>query len=102
MPARLLAPDFPEARVAAAARAIRVVPLRVLLVEVLVILLGRPEPGRRDDLRHHRLAELLLDRTLRLLGRFLLRLVGDEDRRAILIPAIAELPARRERIDVVP
>src|SRR3954469_5575659 len=46
------APELLQAGVAAAAEAVTLVANGALFVEVLVILLGGIERGRRDDLRH--------------------------------------------------
>src|SRR6185369_11454576 len=97
-----VAPQLAQPPVAPAPRPVGVIAHRVLLEEVLVVLLRRPELARLGDLRHHRILELLLDDLLRRLRRLPLRLVEVEDPGAVLVAAIAELPARRERIDRVP
>src|SRR5262249_7107468 len=90
--------------VAAASCAIRVIAGRTLFPEVLVVLLGRIELRRRDDLGDDLPLELriLLELALRLLGRLLLRLALVEDRRAVLIAVVAELAVLLERVHVVP
>ena len=75
----------------------RLVPDRILLVVVLVVLLGRIELGRGDDLGHDRLVEALrLPRAPASTPRppLLLVVVG-EDRGAVLAAAVAELARRR-------
>ena len=57
--AGLLAPDLGEALVAAAAGAVEEVSKWVLLGVVLVLVLGRIEGARRDDLARDRLIETL-------------------------------------------
>jgi hypothetical protein len=73
-------------------------------VVLLVILLGRPEGPRRNDLGHDRTGQLLrrLERRLRRERQLLLRFVVEEDRRAILAAVVAELRVARDRVDVVP
>src|SRR5262249_51214980 len=97
-------PELLEAPVPPAGGAIEAVADRVLAVVVLVVLLGRIERRRRDDLGDDRLLEGLraLERVARCLGRAALRLVGDEDRAAVLVAGVAELAIARRRVDVVP
>ena len=78
---------------------------RVLHVEVLVVLLGRPEVGRGHDPGHERLLEAVrraLDRALRVFRELLLGRVVVEDLGAILGPAVAELAAVVGGVGVVP
>src|SRR5258706_5503512 len=97
-----LAPELLEAPVAAAGVAVKLVAERVLLVVVLVVLLGGIEGSGRHDLGLDGLLEALLHLGLRGLGQALLRLVAVEDRRAVLVPHVAELAVLHQRIDVVP
>src|SRR5258708_3971604 len=98
------APQLFEPAVASAGIAVVVVTNRILDVILLVILLGRPEFRPRDDFSDDLLIEPAgaLDRPFRVLGEPLLRVVGGEDRGAILIAVIAELRVCRQRIDVAP
>src|SRR5690606_9091578 len=95
-PSRLFrrAPDFFQARVAAAAEAVELVADRILLVVVLVVILGRVEHGRRDDLGRNRPVEAAgrLPLLLARLGQAALLVVDREDRAAVLRAGIAELP----------
>src|ERR1700737_3577389 len=101
---RRVAPELLQAGVAATPLPGTVVPERILLVEVLVVLLGRKKRRGRGDLRHDFPLEArhLFDPLLRLLGGFPLRLVLVEDRRAVLRAVVAELAVGLRRIDVVP
>src|SRR6266496_4914273 len=101
---RRVPPQLFQAGIAATSLTVRLIAYRALLVEVLVILLGRIERRGRDDLRHDSPLEArhLFDPPLRLLGGFPLRLVLVEDRRAVLRAVVAELTVRLRRIDVVP
>src|SRR5262245_66640615 len=67
-----------------------------------MIVLGLVERPGRDDLRLNRLLEAALHQRLRSLRRRALRLVVIEDRGAVLVADVAELPVLRERVDVVP
>src|SRR5262249_59099346 len=69
---------------------------------ILMIVLGLVERPGRDDLRLNRLLEAALHQRLGSLRRRALRLVVIEDRGAVLVAHVAELPVLRERIDVVP
>src|SRR5690606_18801467 len=83
---------------------VEVVPHRIALVVILVVILGRVELRGRDDLRDDRAWQLaaLLELPLRALCELALLLVVIEDRAAVLLAAIAELPAGIDRIDVAP
>src|SRR5688572_3369498 len=96
---RILAPDFLQARVASAVEAIEAVADRVLLVIVLMIVLGRIEARRRQDLGRDRFRQSVGELLLDLFGDPTLLLVHDENRGAILAAAVAELAAAIERID---
>src|SRR5438105_9042327 len=101
---RSVPPKLPQPPVPPAAGAVLVVARGVLLVEVLMILLRRVELARGHDLRRDGCAQLaaLLERLPRRLRQPPLVLVPVEDRRAVLASPVAELPARRHRVDVVP
>src|SRR5688500_16532420 len=92
-PKRIAAPKLAQPRIAAAAESIEFVFDRVLLVEVLVVLLGRVKGRSLCDLGLNRLVETVrfLERFLRGLRRLQLQIGVDENRRAVLVTAIAEL-----------
>src|SRR4051794_20285702 len=105
MPARSAgAPDLPQPGIAAAVPAVEVVPRRVLAVVVLVVVFRGPEWPGVADLRDDRTTPpvLGLQRRLRRFGQPALPSVVHENRGPVGFAAIAELPARVERIDVVP
>ena len=101
---RILAPQLLEPPVPPAPRAVRRVADRALLVEVLVVVLRGVEGLQPHDLGHDRLRQPSrgVERALRLLRRAPLCLVLVEDRRAVLVPPIAELPSAVGRVHVVP
>src|SRR5262245_18048190 len=100
--ALLLPPQLLEPRVASAIETVELVADRILLVVVLVVLLRLVERSRRHDLGLDRLLEALGDLSLRGLRQRPLLLAMREDRAAVLVAAVAELPILRQRIDVVP
>ena len=71
-------------------------------VEVLVVVLGHPERARARDRGDEGAAERPLRALPRGLGEPLLRVVDDEDPRAVLVAMIAELPVALGRVDVAP
>src|SRR6266508_2891811 len=103
-PSCRFAPDLLQPGVAAASLAVFVIPHGVLLVEVLVVFLGRIERGRGNDLSRDLPLELLLlfEPSFGFLGRPLLSLVFVEDGRPVLRTVVAELSVLLEGIDVVP
>src|SRR5262249_59648339 len=93
-----------ETLVAAAAVPVEAVANRVLPIVALMVVLCSVERRRRNDLRDdrarypQRFGRLLL----RLFGESLLFLVVVEDRRAVLVAAVAELPGGVGGIDGPP
>src|SRR5207245_4975266 len=65
---------------------------------ILMIVLGRPELGRRDDLRHDRFLPLRLPLRFGALGGLPLLLIVVEDRRTVLRSAVVSLLIQRRRI----
>ena len=65
---------------------------------VLVVVLGRPELGERDDLRHDRVAEALPGPGLGFFGGGLLLGRGVKDDRAVLAADIVALPVHLRRV----
>src|SRR5262245_9415013 len=97
-------PELLEPPVPPAGGAVEAVADRVLPIVVLVVLLGRIERRRGDDLGDDRLLEGLraLELGARGLGRAPLGLVGDENGAAVLMAGVAELAVTGGRVDVVP
>src|SRR5262252_2455337 len=98
----LLAPQLLEPGVAAAIEPVELIANGILQVVILMILLGLVERPGWDDRRLDRLLEALLHRRLRGFRQRPLLLAMIEDRAAVLVAVIAELPILRQRIDVVP
>src|ERR1017187_8226987 len=99
-----VAPELLQARIPPAARAVEGIADRILLVVALVVVLGLPEGPGLQDLGDDRTLQDAgrLEGSLRGLGRLPLRVVGDEDRGAVLRAVVAELAVRVRRVDVVP
>src|SRR4029079_19403361 len=98
-----LAPQFLKTLIAPAIVAVEFVAHRILRIIVLVIILGLEERSGLDDLGlYHARCEFLLHRLLRRLGELSLLLVMIENRRPVLVAAVAELAVFRQRIVVVP
>src|SRR5215468_10068538 len=98
----LLAPQLLEPGVAAAIEPVELIANGILQVVILMILFGLVERPGWDDRRLDRLLEALLHRRLRGFRQRPLLLAMIEDRAAVLVAVIAELPILRQRIDVVP
>src|ERR1051325_9222179 len=81
---------------------VELVPHGVLLVVVLVVVLGGPERRCRPDLGPHARLQHRLRLPLRREREPLLLGVVGEDGRPVLLPVVAELRVRRQRVDVVP
>src|SRR5437879_4004456 len=97
-------PELLQPGIAAAAGSVELVPHRILDVEILVIVFGRPELSTRHD----RCDDIFPER-FRLREPFFggfgeaLLLVGViEDRGAVLASYVAKLPVPHGRIDVLP
>src|SRR5688572_20540710 len=95
-------PELFQAAIAPAPGAVRVVVRAVGLVEVLMTDLCRIELARSEDFGVDGTTQLFRDLGLGLLRELLLLRIMEVDPAPILIPAVAELPILRERIDVVP
>src|SRR5438128_9128949 len=65
---------------------------------ILMIVLGRPELGRRDDLRHDRFLPLRLPLRFGALSGLPLLLIVVEDRRTVLRSAVVSLLIQRRRV----
>src|SRR5260221_2156953 len=98
----LLAPQLFEPRVASAIEPVEFIANGILQVVILMILLGLVERTGRHDRRLDRLLEALLNRRLRGFRRRPLLVTMIEDRAAVLVAVIAELPILRQGIDVMP
>src|SRR5262249_25086181 len=98
----LLAPQLLEAGVASTIEPVEFIANGILQVVILVILFGLVERTSRHDRRLDRLLEALLNRRLRGFRQRPLLVAMIEDRAAVLVAVIAELPILRQRIDVVP
>src|SRR6516162_7454518 len=98
----LLAPQLLEPGVAAAIEPVELIANGILQVVILMILFGLVERPGWHDRRLDRLLEALLHRRLRGFRQRPLLLAMIEDRAAVLVAVIAELPILRQRIDVVP
>src|SRR5258707_9750419 len=98
----LLAPHLIEPRVASAIEPVEFIANGILQVVILMILLGLVERTGRQDRRLDRLLEALLNRRLRGFRQRPLLLAMIEDRAAVLVAVIAELPILRQGIDVMP
>src|SRR5450759_4103258 len=96
------APDLFQPLIAAAIPPVEFIFRRVLQIEILVIVLGCVERAGGDDLRIDRLLELGLDFFLGGFRQFALLVVAHENRGAVLVAAVAELPVLHGRIDGVP
>src|SRR5664279_639667 len=96
------APDLLQPLIAAAIPPVEFIFRRVLQIEILVIVLGRVERAGGDDLRIDRLLELGPDFFLGGFREFALLVVAHENRGAVLVAAVAELPVFHGRIDGVP
>lgn len=97
----LVAPDFLEARIAMAAPAVRVVAIRVLHVEVLVVVFCGEEGCGVEDDRAYVGVKSCLNFITRRFSSFALT-VRCEDGGAIGVASVAELTADVERIHVPP
>src|SRR6185503_1394241 len=104
MHALLFAPEFMQPLCPPAVELVEFVAKRILLVEILVILLGRIEVRSCDNLGGDRSGKLLglLDHLLRLLRQALLIFIMIENGRAVLMALVTELPIRSRGINVVP
>src|SRR5258708_24151862 len=98
----LLAPQLSEPRVASAIEPLEFIANGILQVVILMILLGLVERTGRHDRRLDRLLEALLNRRLRGFRQRPLLVTMIEDRAAVLVAVIAELPILRQGIDVMP
>src|ERR1700756_841694 len=98
----LLAPQLFEPGVASAIEPVEFIANRILQVVILMILLGLVERTGRHDRRLDRLLEALLNRRLRGFRPRPLLVAMIEDRAAVLVAVIAELPILRQEIDVMP
>src|SRR5215831_14731205 len=98
----LLAPHLLEPGVASAIEPVEFIANRILQVVILMILLGLVERTGRHDRRLNRLLEALLHLRLRGFRQRALLVAMIEDRAAVLVAVIAELPILRQGIDVVP
>src|SRR5258708_16173049 len=98
----LLAPQLFEPRVASAIEPVEFIANGILQVVILMILLGLVERTGRHDRRLDRLLEALLNRRLRGFRQRPLLVAMIEDRAAVLVAVIAELPILRQGIDVLP
>src|SRR5260221_734592 len=98
----LLAPQLFEPRVASAIEPVEFIANGILQVVILMILLGLVDRTGRHDRRLDRLLEALLNRRLRGFRRRPLLVTMIEDRAAVLVAVIAELPILRQGIDVMP
>src|SRR5262249_58116175 len=98
----LLAPQLLEPGVASAIETIEFIADRILHVVILMVLFGFVERAGRHDSGLDRLLEALLNRRLRGLRQRALLVGMIEDRAAVLVAVVAELPILRQRIDVVP
>src|SRR5262245_7962736 len=98
----LLAPQLFEPRIASAIEAVEFVADRILHVIILMVLFGFVERAGRHDRGRNGLLEAFRNRHLRGLRQRALLVAVIEDRAAILVAGVAELPILRQRIDVVP
>src|SRR5262249_15049108 len=98
----LLAPQLLEPGGAAAIGPVELIANWILQVVILTMLFGLVERPGWHDRRLDRLLEALLNRRLRGFRQRPLLLAMIEDRAAVLVAVIAELPILRQRIDVVP
>src|SRR5262249_15103834 len=98
----LLAPQLFEPGIAPAIEAVEFVADGILHVVILMVLFGFVERAGRHDCGLDRLLEALLNRRLRGFRQRSLLLAMIEDRAAVLVAVIAELPILRQGIDVVP
>src|SRR5262249_1713938 len=98
----LLAPQLLEAAVASPIEPGEFISNRILKVVILLMLFGLVERTSRHNRRLDRLLEALLNRRLRGFRQRPLLVAMIEDRAAVLVAVIAELPILRQRIDVVP
>src|SRR5665647_3551657 len=96
------APDLLQPLIAAAVPTIEFIFRRILLVEILMIFLGRVERSGLDDLCIDRLLELDFDLLLGGFRQLPLFIVVEEDRGSVLRAVIAELLVLHGRIDRVP
>src|SRR6516165_6354739 len=98
----LLAPQFLEPGVASAIEAIEFVADGILHVVILMVLFGFVERAGRHDCGLDRLLEAFRNRRLRGFRQRALLVAVIEDRAAVLVAVVAELPILGQRIDVVP
>src|SRR5262245_57746681 len=100
----LRSPQLVQARVSSTAAGVELVAQWILLVEILMIRLGRPELRRRYNRRHDGLLErlVLLPVGARSFRQALLLRVVIEDRWAVLRANVAELAVLYGRVVVEP
>src|SRR5262249_53156632 len=98
----LLPPQFFEPGVSSAIEAIEFIADGILHVVILMVLLGFVERAGRHYCGRNVLLESVRNRSLRGLRQRALLVAVIEDRAAVLVAVVAELPILRQRIDVVP
>src|SRR5262245_45530960 len=98
----LLAPQLFEPGIASAIEAVEFVEDGILHVIILMVLFGFVERAGRNDGGSNGLLEAFRNRRLRGFSQHTLLVAVIEDRAAVLVAVVAELPILRQRIDVVP
>src|SRR5437867_12714913 len=94
-------PQLLQPGIASATGSVELVPHRILDVEILVIVFGGPELSRRHDRCDNIVPELfrLREHSFGGLGETFLLVAVLEDRSAVLLSSVAQLPVSHGRCD---